>query len=283
MAYAYYNGEFCKMEDLRIPASDRALTFGDSVYDVAIGHGDNIYLLDEHIDRILRNAKRLGMPDLPSHSELEELIRLTVKGSGIIDVSVYFQLSRDLEFRSHSAKKCKKTNILITVDFIELYNIPENVSLISRDDVRYLLCDIKTTNLLPAVIASSEADLSNCDECVFLRGDVVTECAHSNIAIIKDGVLLTHPLSPHILPGITRGRLLSLASELGVPYRERAFTESELLSADEVMITSTTKLVRRVLRIDGAVVGGRDGRLFHLLSDALRDDFYRFLMAEENS
>ena len=281
MSYAYYNGIFAQKENVRIPLSDRAITFGDGVYDVCIGRNLKPYLLDEHIERIIKNAKRIGITNIPTAAELENLIYLTVKKSGIKDFLVYFQLTRNLDFREHSAKKCNKTNILITVEPFELQNKTKDARLILRKDLRYYLCDIKTINLLPAVIASTEADELLCDETVFERDGIITECAHSNIAIIKDGALITHPADNLILPGITRRHLLLLCDLLGIPAKEIAFTVDELFSADEVIITSTTKLMRRVSEIDGIKVGFKNQRLFSVLDSALREEFLVFLRKAE--
>lgn len=120
------------------------------------------------------------------------------------------------------------------------------------------MCDIKTLNLIPAVMASTRAQLADCEEAVFHRGEIVTECTHSNIAILKNGILITHPLSNTILPGITRRHLLIACEKLGIPYRERAFTLDELYSADEIFVTSTSKLCRTANRVNNIPVGEKD-------------------------
>jgi D-alanine transaminase len=113
------------------------------------------------------------------------------------------------------------------------------------------MCHIKALNLLPAVLASTNAELAQCDEAVLIRGGSVTEGSHSNVHIISCGSLITHPLGRHILPGISRGRLLSAARREGIRIIERPFTKNELYRADEVIVTSTTRIAQRAREIDG--------------------------------
>lgn len=111
--------------------------------------------------------------------------------------------------------------------------------LISMEDTRFLHCNIKTLNLIPSVIAYQRCTEAGCQETVFHRGERVTECAHSNVLMIKDGVLCTPPRDNLILPGITLKHLLELAEANGIPTREAVFTMDELRAADEVIISSS--------------------------------------------
>jgi D-alanine transaminase len=138
------------------------------------------------------------------------------------------------------------------------------------------MCNVKTLNLLPAVLASKKAEESGCDEAVFIRDGIVTECAHSNIFTVKDGIVYTHPKGPHILPGITRKRVLYFCEQLGIECHEKKFTKSELLTADEILVTSTTKLCVRADEIDKSGVGHKNRRssiAAELIIKALEEDF----------
>jgi D-alanine transaminase len=128
-------------------------------------------------------------------------------------------------------------------------------------------------NLLPAVLASHKAASVGCDEAIFVRDGVVTECAHSNIAILKNGVIITHPDSPKILPGIAKKRLLSVAVSEGIEVCERQFAVEELFSADEVLVTSTTKICLSACEINGLSVGGKDGKILKLLQKKLFSEY----------
>lgn len=274
MSIAYYNGTFCNFEDVKIPLSDRSVFFGDGIYDAAIGRLGGIYLEDEHITRFLNNAQRLNIPVNFSEAQLSALLHEIILRNNFEEYFIYFQLTRYCEERRHAYSNVKKSNLLITVKQHSLPDFEKKIKLITCEDLRYYMCDIKTLNLLPAVLASAKAESAGCDEAVFIRGGTVTECAHSNIAIIKNGILYTHPKSSLILPGITRERLLFMCEKLSIPYKEAPFSESELKDADEILITSTTKLCVAVSKIDGENVGKCNNCVSKALISALKKDFF---------
>ena len=254
-SYAYYNGEFSKTTDMKIPLSDRAIFFGDAVYDAAIGRYEFIMWESEHIERLLTNAKRLGIEHNYTQAYISSLLREIAVKSCIPEYFIYLQISRNKLPRTHSALG-SSTNLLVTIEPLEICRAPMKLTLF--EDLRYGYCDIKTVNLLPAVMASTKAEISGYDEAAFVRDGFVTECAKSNISILKNGVLKTHPNCNRILPGITRKHLLLTCQSLGIPISEQPFTVAEMLEADEVLVSSTTKLVRRAKSINGAPVGMKD-------------------------
>ena len=141
-----------------------------------------------------------------------------------------------------------------------------------------LALNIKSLNLLGSVLAAEYAASFACDEAVFVRDGVVTECAHSNISRLKDGRLITHPDSPYILPGIAKKRLLSVASDLGLVVSEIPFSKGELFSADEVLVTSTTKICLSACEIDGVAVGGKDEKTLTKLQQKLFSEYANWTM-----
>lgn len=248
--YAYYNGQVGQCDDIKIPLSDRIIFFGDGVYDVMIGHGGKLFLPEEHIKRLLSNMEYLHINIPWTKAQLYELIHQLIDLSGYESYMVYISASRDQNERIHSYRSSQATNLLILINNFELSN-RDGLSLITEEDRRYYFCNIKTVNLLPSVIASTNADLAGCDEAVFHRKNTVTECAHSNIFMVKDERLITHPKSELILPGITRDLFIDVARKHHITVNERPFTIDELLSADDVLITSTTKLIKSVDFING--------------------------------
>lgn len=274
MSIAYYDGEFQEKENVRMPLSDRAIFFGDGIYDAAIGRGGNIYLEEEHIERFFGNARRLDIPVAFTKEQLSKILKSTISANNFKQYFVYFQLTRTSEERIHAYPDTQRSTLLVTVKAHEFPHPDKQLKLITTRDDRYLLCDIKTLNLLPAVLASRAAESAGCDEAVFIRDGIVTECAHSNLSIVKDGVLYTHPKSNKILPGITRERMLHLCRQMLIPYEERPFGKDELFSADEVLITSTTKLLLTASHIDGIAVGNNKNELSKRLVSALRKEFF---------
>ena len=273
MSIAYYNGEFCEYSELKIPLTDRSIFFGDGIYEACIGHSGGVYLFDRHIDRLFSNAKKLSIPLSFNRKELFSVIRSLIVKNGFREYFIYLQLTRFAPDRIHAYPDTEKSNLLITLKEHRLPSPDTALSLISEEDIRYGMCDVKTLNLLPAVIASKKAEGLGCGEAVFIRDGYVTECAHSNISVIKDGTLYTRPLDRYILPGITRARLLFMCERLGIPTKEIPFTYLDMLSADEVIISSTTKLILRSNSLDKFDIGGKNIPLFLKLYDSLHTDF----------
>ena len=275
-SFAYYNGTFDKKENIRIPLTDRSIFFGDAVYEAAIGCYDRILWEEEHFDRLLLSARALEIKHPYSTKDLTEIVHEVAIKSMLKSYLIYVQLSRTHSTRKHSATECG-WGLLITVDEFEPNLESPPMKLLTEEDFRYGFCNVKTVNLLPAVLASTKAENSGCDEAVFIKDGYVTECAKSNISIIKRGRLVTHPNSSRILPGITRSHLLSVCTELGIEVSEQPFTKDELFSADEVLVTSSTKLLRSVSLIDNIPVGGRNKELIHTIRRELNKDYFLFV------
>ena len=139
--------------------------------------------------------------------------------------------------------------------------------LISIPDTRFYHCNIKTLNLIPNVMAAQQASEAGCNETVFVRDGCVTECSHSNISMVKDGVFITHPLDNLILPGTERKHIIRWCVELGIPVEERAFTLEELYTADEILVTSTSHPSMRAMELNKRAVGMKNPELIQKLRD----------------
>lgn len=254
---AYYNGVFSERDELKIPITDRALFFGDAVYDMMVGETGKIHQANEHVDRLLQSARAIELKHSYTADMIYEILINAIQKSALPSYTVYVQLSRNSSKRIHSSLSANGANLLVIVEDYALIKKPEGIKLITAEDKRYRYCNVKTVNLLPAVLASAKAEEADCDEAIFYRGQTVTECAHSNVFIIKDNILFTHPLSEHILSGITRRHVIIGAAELGMRCKEEPFDLSALYLADEILITSTTRLLRFATHVDGIAVGGR--------------------------
>lgn len=271
-SYAYYNGDFGKKEDISIPLSDRSIYFGDAIYDAAIGSYDRILWEDEHIDRFLLGAKKIGIVHSFTHKYLSEILREIAVKSMIKNYLIYFQISRGMPKRIHSSKGAS-VNLLVTVDPIEIRPDLPPMSLITFEDKRYEYCDIKTVNLLPSVLAATKADFSGCDEAVFVRRGFVTECSKSNISILKQGRVYTHPENNNILAGITRHHLRLACKLEGIDFIEEKFTVKDMILADEILVTGTGKLCRTAGSVNGITVGGKSKEISTKLQNHLFKEY----------
>ncbi len=269
----YYNGEIDELEQIRIPMLDRACYFGDGVYDVTYSRNYQIYALEEHVERFFRSAELLRITPPLSAGELAELLSSLVKRLDSGNLWVYFQLSRGTEPRNHAFPKDAKANLWIMLKPAEIKDTYRPMRCITLEDTRFYHCNIKTLNLLPNVLATQATVEAGVDECILHRGDIVTECAHSNLSILKDGVLFTHPADNLILAGTGRAHLIESCRRFGIPVREECYTLDELKNADEILITSASALCVRVLELDGKPIGGKDADTVKRLQDDLLNDF----------
>ncbi|MBR3894703.1 MAG: aminotransferase class IV [Clostridia bacterium] len=269
----YYNGEIDELEQIKIPMLDRACYFGDGVYDVTYSRNYKIYALEEHVERFFRSAELLRITPPMSQSELADLLSSLVKRLDCGNLWVYFQLSRGTEPRNHAFPKDARTNLWIMLKPAEIKDTYRPMRCITLEDTRFYHCNIKTLNLLPNVLATQATVEAGVDECILHRGETVTECAHSNLSILKNGALLTHPADNLILAGTGRAHLIEACKLFGIPVREECYTLDDVRNADEILITSASALCVRVLELDGTPIGGKDADRVKALQDYLLNDF----------
>ncbi|MBV4428011.1 D-amino acid aminotransferase [Clostridium tyrobutyricum] len=270
----YYNGKYDLIENMTIPMNDRACYFGDGVYDAAFSRNNVIFALDEHIDRFFNSAGLLRIKIPYTKDELKTLLIDMVKKVDAVEQFVYWQVTRGTAMRDHVFPGDDvKANIWITLEPWNIEYKQQKLKLITLEDTRFLHCNIKTLNLLPNVMAAQKAKENNCQETVFHRGDRVTECAHSNVSIIKDGIFKTAPTDNLILPGIARAHIIKMCKRFGIPVDETPFVLNELMDADEVIVTSSGDFCMTACEIDGKPVGGKAPEIVEKLQNALVDEF----------
>lgn len=271
----YYNGKYDEIESMSIPMLDRVCWFGDGVYDATYSHNHKIFDLDAHINRFYNSARLLDI-DMPMEKEefvalLKDLVLKVDDG----DQFVYMQVTRGSGLRGHVY--CKgdqnKTNLWITLTPSPVADTYKPIDVITYEDKRFQYCNVKTLNLIPSCLAATAAARSDCEEAIFHRGDIVTECAHSNVSIFKDNKVITHPLDDKVLPGTARIRLLAFAQRLGYGVEEREYTLDELMNADEIVVHSTGSFCIPVKTVDGKAVGGKAPEMLKTIQDALVADF----------
>lgn len=272
----YYNGRLDEIENISVPMTDRVCFFGDGIYDAAYSRNYKIFTLDEHIDRFFNSAALLKINLSISKSELRDLLNELVRKMDTGENFVYFQATRGSKGnREHCFDENEKANLWVNIYPRNVADVYKKVKLITMEDTRFLHCNIKTLNLIPAVLASQAAKDKGCDEAVFHRNGRVTECAHSNVHILKDGALITAPCDNLILPGIARRHIINACNRLDIPVIEKTYTLSELMEADEVMISSAGSFCLQAESIDGVPVGNKASVLLKKLQNELLDEFLR--------
>lgn len=268
----YYDGQIGELQDMKVPMLDRACYFGDGIYDATYSRNKKIFALDEHVDRFFDGLKtadiRLGL----SKEQLKDLLRSLVNKVDDGELFVYWQATRGVGIREHCYEDMT-AKLWVMLKPQPIVDMRDKIRLVSHEDIRYTLCNIKTLNLLPNVMFSEYAKSKNAQECVLHRGERVTECAHSNIHILKDGVLITPPADCYILKGIAREHLIRACKALGILVEIRPFSVTEMMQSDEVIVTSSGSLCLQVASIDGVEVGGKSQALIKTLQTYLLGEF----------
>lgn len=276
-AIGYYNGKTDALENLTIPLLDRAAYFGDGCYEACFVRNGRGFGLDAHVKRFYASLSLLRIAPPCAPDALKAILADCVAAANEPNALLYWQCSRGTAERKHAFPDASvPPNLTVTVTPKPLPMPHASVRLMTAEDIRYAMCNVKTLNLLPNVLTNQRAIERGLDGAIFVRDGIVTEATHSNVHILKDGALLTHPADRYILDGITRGRLLAICRDLGVPVREEPFPKEALFTADAILISASAAGVRTVTELDGQSVGGRATDLAHSIQAA----YYRQFMEE---
>jgi D-alanine transaminase len=266
MPTVHLNGQFLPLEEARVPVMDRGFLFGDGVYEVIPVYDRQPFRLEEHLSRLQDSLDGIRLANPHSVAEWTALIERIVRDAEWEDVGVYLQVTRGPGPRDHAfPREIRPTVFLMPLELpappAEL--VANGVAAITAEDIRWSRCDIKATALLANVLLRQLSVDAGCAETLLIRDGQLMEGSASSVFLVKDGVILAPPKTRLILPGITYDVALELAGREGLPCRVRPIAEAELRAADEIWITSSTKEILAVTRLDGRPVGdGRPGPLY---------------------
>jgi D-alanine transaminase len=275
----YLNGVVLPLSDGRIDVEDRGFQLGDGVYEVVKIMNGRAVWLEEHLDRLEGSLAAIRLAGGVRGHRLEEVIPDLARRSGVTNGVVYIQVTRGVEPRDFEMPKAPEPTVLA---YARSKSGPSAEAILAGEvlhpveDRRWDYCNIKTIDLLAAVLAKDDARTAGASEAVFVAADgTVREGGSSNILALVGGTLRTHPADNRILDGITRRHILQLARGAGYAVEERAFTLSDITSgADpgcEVFLASTLKDIMPVVRVGGHLIGdGRPGRVSLALLDLFR-------------
>jgi D-alanine transaminase len=269
--FVFLNGNYIPKNQAFISPEDRGFNFADGVYEVVKYYKGEPFRMDDHIDR-LSNSLREVRIKLPSGYNFREMFARLIEVNRLndIDAGVYLQISRGAHQRVHHFP----ADIAPTV-YAFAFPLPsftdalrDGIRVTTAEDIRWLRCDIKSVSLLPNTMLYQEAVENGAGECILIRNGWVTEATHSSVLGVKNGTVITHPLSPLILPGITRKVVLELCSLHKIPFREVAIMEKELMEMDEIFIAGTGSEIMPVVQVNSSLVGnGRPGPVTRKLQD----------------
>ena len=277
----FLNGKFMPVEEARVPVLDRGFIFGDGVYELVPVYSRVPFRMDEHLARLGRSLASVRIRDPYSRAEWRDIILQLVAKQSFEDQGVYFQVTRGVAKRDHAFPKDAAPTVFIMSN--PLVNPPQELvergaAAVTAVDDRWLHCDIKSISLIGNCLLRQVSADVGAVETILFRDHKLTEASASNVFVVRNGVILSPPKSNLILPGITYDVIAEIAQAAGLPLEYRDVSESEVRSADEIWVTSSSKEVLAIATLDGKpVAGGKPGPVFRRVY-ALYQEFKQKVM-----
>ena len=251
----YLNGNFIEKDKAFVSVMDRGFLFGDGVYEVFPAYNRKIIGLDSHLNRLQDGLDAISIKNPHTKNEWKDLINKIISfDSNNRNQAIYLQISRGSdENRKHTYGELKPTVYIQSsaINPREKSTLLNGLSAITREDIRWLKSNTKATSLLANTLYAQEAKNNDAEETILYRDGIVTEASSSNVFIVKSNSIYTHPKGPNILPGITREKVIECAKINNINVEESSFTKEQLMDADEVWISSSTREIIPITIIDG--------------------------------
>jgi D-alanine transaminase len=255
---AYLDGAYLPLVEARVSVLDRGFVYGDGVYEVVPVYSKRPFRLDAHLRRLQYSLDGIRLANPHGAGIWRGLVDELIARQDFDDQSLYIQVTRGVAPRDHAFPKGVAPTVFMYAQPLVTATAEQKaagVCAITAPDPRWQRCDIKAISLLANVLMRQLAVEVGCAETLMLRDGLLTEGAASNIFVVKDGILRTPPPSSHMLTGVTYDVVLELAAAHGIPTDVRAVPEAELRAADEVWMTSSTKEIMAIVKLDGVAVG----------------------------
>jgi len=277
----FLNGKFVPIGEAMVPVLDRGFIFGDGVYELVPVYSRVPFRLDEHLARLERSLAAVRIRNPYPRAQWRDIIRQLVALQPYEDQGVYFQVTRGVAKRDHAFPQGVEPTVFIMSN--PLVNpapalVERGAEALSAEDFRWQKCDIKSISLVGNVLLRQVSADAGAAETILFRDGRLTEASASNVFIVRGGVIMGPPKSNLILPGVTYDVVLELARAAQLPLEIRDLSEAEVRTADEIWVTSSSKEVLAIVRLDGKRVGeGRPGPVFRRMFD-LYQDFKKTVM-----
>ena len=276
MRQVYINGDFKKEDEAKVSVFDRGLLFSDSLYEVTTVINGKLIDFNNHMKRLDRSMTELKFKKLLNHLDILIFHRKLIELNNLKEGMIYLQVTRGVADRSFDMPKDKiePTVLAFTQEkkIIDSESAKNGIKVMTLDDMRWKRCDIKTTQLLYASMAKTEATEKGFDDAWMLREGYVTEGSSSNAWIIKGKIIMTRQSDNLILSGITRDVIFKCAKDLGYEVVTKNISLPDAQSASEAFITSATACVMPVVKINASQIGdGKPGKFV----TALREEYIK--------
>ena len=276
----YLNGEYSSLRDAKVSVLDRGFIFGDGVYEVVPAYGGKLFRFDEHLARLNRSLTKLRMENPHTREQWIErarkLVAALIDKTGAPDQLVYIQVTRGVAVRDHVMPTDVQPTVFMMCSPMKPASAEQRhhgVACISARDFRWERGDIKSISLLGNVMARQMSADKDATETIMFRDGFLTEAAACNVWVVHEGAVLGPPKSEHVLEGIRYELIRELCEEVGIAYNLRPIAEADVMSADELLLSSATKEVLPVTTLDGDPVGhgalrGKPGPVYSRLYEA---------------
>ena len=266
----YLNGQFGRVCDTQISVMDRGFIFGDGVYEVLPAYNSQVFCFEEHMARLDRSLKELRIPNPLARAEWQAIARRLIddlrQTTGASHQLIYIQVTRGVAPRDHVMLPGLRPTVYVMASEMKLptdAQRAQGVACVTGDDFRWKKAHIKSTSLLGAVFSRQISADADALETVMFREGFLSEAAASNVWVVKDGVVMGPPKDNLVLEGIRFGLVERICRDLGIPFELRPISRKEVLSADELLLSSATKEVLPITLLDGQPVGtGQPGPLY---------------------
>ena len=271
----YLNGDYLPINEAKISVLDRGFIFGDGVYEVIPAYGGKALRFEHHMQRLQNSLDAVRITNPLTNAQWQEVLDKLISETGPEDQYLYLHITRGVASRDHRFPDETKPTVFVmssVLQPVEPALLEKGISAVTLDDIRWQHCNIKAIALLPNILLRQQAVDQDAMEAILIRDGDITEGAASNVFIVSDGVIKTPPKGKKLLPGITRDLVVELAKTHNMPVEEVAITEKEFLAADEVWLTSSTKEILPVTRINEQQVGnGKPGAVWRDMYEKYQD------------
>lgn len=266
-----YDGKIVSLDTPLVNLEDRGYQFGDGVYEVIVAYQGQWYTMDEHLTRLERSCKEIRLEPTYTRQEIVQFANQLMAESGIQEAMLYIQWTRGASPRYHGFPASIRPILSGTIRPRRVLSddmFEQGVKSMILPDLRWMRCDIKSLNLLGAVLSKQQAAEAGCFEAILERDGNVTEGSSSNSFAVKDGIIYTSPVGNLILPGVTRNKVIALAKEAGLTIREEFVSSTFYRQADEIFLTGTTTEVMPITTLDNKpVASGQVGPVTRKLQE----------------
>lgn len=262
----YLNGEYLPLNEAKVSVLDRGFIFGDGVYEVIPAYGGKALRFEHHMQRLQNSLDAIRISNPLSNDQWQKIIDKLIAEKGSEDQYIYMHITRGVASRDHRFPDETKPTVFVMSSFLHTVDpdiLKQGVHAVTLDDIRWQYCNIKAIALLPNILLRQQAVDKGAVEAILIRDGNMTEGAASNVFIVSGGIIKTPPKDQKLLPGITRDLVVELANTHKMPIEEVSISEKEFLSADEIWLTSSTKEILAVTKINEQQVGkGKPGSVW---------------------